>query len=310
MPVVTPPALTNIPDFPALSDRAAGTYNSKAFAFGTHMADTFNPEVAALANNVKANADDAATSASTAAAQVGLATTQALAAAGSAAVAGAVAWVSGLTYALGDARYSPINLQTYRRKVAGAGTTDPSLDATNWAKAVDTGPSGSLILLSSITASAAATVDIETGFSATYDDYLIVGSGVRSSASGASIKALLKIGGAYITAGYDGVMVYSSSLGTADVYSASANGADAWIASTNNGTTDAAGIQIQLFDANSSSVKAVTSTGGSNQLPTTSLFNFRSGFGCRTAGVLSGVRIKPNSGTITGNFRLYGIAKA
>lgn len=42
-------------------------------------------------------------------------------------------WVSGATYAKGVAAWSPINLQTYRRIVAGAGTIDPSLDPTNWA---------------------------------------------------------------------------------------------------------------------------------------------------------------------------------
>ena len=57
------PPLTDIPSFPALADRAAGTYNSKAYAFGTHMADVFNSEMLALANNVLDNADDAAASA-------------------------------------------------------------------------------------------------------------------------------------------------------------------------------------------------------------------------------------------------------
>lgn len=74
-----------------------------------------------------------------AAAQVALATTQAgnaatsaTAAANSALIAGATIWVSGTTYAIGDARFSPINYQTYRRTTSGAGTTDPSLDTTNW----------------------------------------------------------------------------------------------------------------------------------------------------------------------------------
>ena len=42
-------------------------------------------------------------------------------------------WVSGTTYVVGDLRYSPLDFQTYRRKTAGAGAIDPSLDATNWA---------------------------------------------------------------------------------------------------------------------------------------------------------------------------------
>lgn len=50
--------------------------------------------------------------------------------------AGAAKWVSGTNYAEGDCRWSPINYLSYRRKVAGAGTTDPANDTTNWARIV------------------------------------------------------------------------------------------------------------------------------------------------------------------------------
>ena len=56
------------------------------------------------------------------------------AAASSVAAAGATEWVSGTTYAEGDAVGSPITYQTYRRKTDGAGATDPSADTTNWEK--------------------------------------------------------------------------------------------------------------------------------------------------------------------------------
>jgi len=41
-------------------------------------------------------------------------------------------WVSGGTYAQGDVVRSPDNHQLYVRIVAGAGTTDPASDTTNW----------------------------------------------------------------------------------------------------------------------------------------------------------------------------------
>lgn len=44
-------------------------------------------------------------------------------------------WISGTTYAVGDVTWSPIDYLAYRRKTAGAGTTDPSADSTNWALA-------------------------------------------------------------------------------------------------------------------------------------------------------------------------------
>jgi hypothetical protein len=79
--------------------------------------------------NASARVAAAAASASSAAAS-------ALAAQASAdaadATANAVLWVSGTTYPLGFNVYSPIDYKTYRRIIAGAGTTDPSLDAVNW----------------------------------------------------------------------------------------------------------------------------------------------------------------------------------
>ncbi|PKV43675.1 hypothetical protein CLU92_0991 [Janthinobacterium sp. 61] len=41
-------------------------------------------------------------------------------------------WVGGTTYARGVSAWSPVTFQTYRRKTAGAGALDPSLDPANW----------------------------------------------------------------------------------------------------------------------------------------------------------------------------------
>ena len=45
---------------------------------------------------------------------------------------GTTLWVTGTTYVAGVFVYSPIDFQDYRRKTAGAGATDPSVDTTNW----------------------------------------------------------------------------------------------------------------------------------------------------------------------------------
>lgn len=136
MAIAPVPPLTDIPPFPALSDRAAGTYNSKAFAFATHMADTFNGEVTAVATNVRQNALEAESRATSA----GVAAATAEAAAQLVATAaGAVAWVSGTTYAKNALVISQVNSQVYRRRVAGAGTTDPANDSTNWALPIGSG---------------------------------------------------------------------------------------------------------------------------------------------------------------------------
>ena len=94
-------------------------------------------EFNALGENAYDNALEAYNSALNAGTQRTAAETAALAAASNAsaaaASAGAVLWVSGTTYAVGFRAWSPINQRVYRRKTAGAGTTDPSADPTNWA---------------------------------------------------------------------------------------------------------------------------------------------------------------------------------
>jgi len=124
------PTLSDIPPFPALSDRAAGTYNSMAFSFATHMADNFNGEMTAVAENVRNNALEAESKAEAAASAAQAAQA---AAADAVATTGVAAWVSGTTYAQNVAVSSRVNQQTYRRRVTGAGTTDPANDPTNWA---------------------------------------------------------------------------------------------------------------------------------------------------------------------------------
>lgn len=136
---------------------------------------TFGTEANALAvdaNNAQSSASASASLASTKASDATLSASLAEQAAAS---AGSIAWVSGTTYAIGALRYSPANFQTYRRKTAGAGTTDPSTDTTNWVKSFP----GGLELIATITPTVAANLDFLSVFSATYDNYLVIGQGIR-----------------------------------------------------------------------------------------------------------------------------------
>lgn len=129
--------LTPHPTFPEIGD---ANFNQLAYDWATFMAGTGQDELDALVTAVDADKDAAAESAITATAQVVLATAQAVtahneatAAASAALVLGVLPWVSGTTYAIDDVRYSPIDNLSYRRRTTGGGTTDPSLDGTNWA---------------------------------------------------------------------------------------------------------------------------------------------------------------------------------
>ena len=71
------PAFVPPPDFPALSDRALGTYNSKSYSWATAIQSTTGPNIHAIAVTAKANADEATAKSTAAADSAATATTQA-----------------------------------------------------------------------------------------------------------------------------------------------------------------------------------------------------------------------------------------
>ena len=137
------PPISNLPSPPSRQDPA--NFADEADAFLGAL-PTFQTEVNASGTYIDGKAAEVDTDAATATTQAGIATTQATnaansatAAANSAASAGGVLWVSGTSYAVGYVVYSPITFTNYRCIQATSGTTDPSLDETNW---VSTGGGG------------------------------------------------------------------------------------------------------------------------------------------------------------------------
>lgn len=166
----SPPTLTAAPASPDRADRA--TFAARAVALDDFTKNVQIPELQIAINTTYNNAVEAA---------------------GSAAAAGAILWISGTTYAVGDARISPTNFQTYRRKTVGGGTTDPNLDGTNWALVNTSTPSISRSARTSNAALAAedrgSLIDITSGtFSQTFDLAATLGSGwycyIRNSGTG------------------------------------------------------------------------------------------------------------------------------
>lgn len=117
MTISAPPVISGLPTPPDPNDRA--TYNVRAYPWSVAQG-VLATEVAAVASNVYQNALEAVASATIVENAV--------------VAIDVIPWVSGTTYAIGDVRYSPTDAQTYRRKTAGAGTTDPSTDTTNWTR--------------------------------------------------------------------------------------------------------------------------------------------------------------------------------
>lgn len=125
---VQPPNIDPVPQ-PPIQRGDRTTFSSRVDAFILWLVNAVT-QFAALASNVYNNALEAvqaAVSASTSA------QTAMSAASDAVALINVSPWVSGTTYAKNTAVISQINFQTYRRRVAGAGTTDPANDPTNWA---------------------------------------------------------------------------------------------------------------------------------------------------------------------------------
>lgn len=116
-PVAIPAASLPLPD-PA--DRA--TFSARKLEQLRWANVNLAPGANALGAAAYDNALDASASAAAAQAAAGVAS----------AATGAPLWVSGTSYADNASVVSPINRRNYRRAGAGAGTTDPSLDAANW----------------------------------------------------------------------------------------------------------------------------------------------------------------------------------
>lgn len=173
--------------------------------------------------------------------------------------------------------------------------------------------SAGLALLSTVTASTSATVDLETTFDSTYDNYMIVASGVRPVANNASLRAQLKIGGSYIaTSSY----AYRADAGdsTADTLFVSRSIGDSSFNLANrgigSGASDGCDVVMFVFEANSTTLKKRIKFSSDYSSSGTLSGDVGRGHNSGTA-ALTGVRFLMNSGNIaTGTFRLYGIANS
>jgi len=189
-----------------------------------------------------------------------------------------------------------------------AGTTGYFLQsngtsAPTWAAA----GGGGLVYLSTVTASSSASVDVETTFSSTYDNYVIVGT-VSCTTDSAALTSLFKISGSYSTSGY---YWHASLLGAADaLYNANAStNTSSFRIAGNNGSASGSslGFVMYIYNASSTSLtKKVSVTGSSNR--GTTYQSIITGGGNTGTGALTGIRFQPDVGNITGSFRLYGLA--
>lgn len=168
---------------------------------------------------------------------------------------------------------------------------------------------GAWTLLSSVTASGSATVDIETTFDATYDNYVIVASGLIGSSGVVTLNARMKIGGSYVATG--AYQWHNQHTGTtASTYSGENGTNDTTIQLGYLDGTAGSSTNLNIFvdkPAGTSQRKLIHWAGGAVTATAGTAF-YLAGVGANNStGALTGVRIYASSGNITGAFRLYGI---
>lgn len=295
MSQTTPPTITPAPTAPQRGNRT--TFSGLVDAFVTWLIAAV-AQFQALGTNCYNNCVDAfnsaVASAASAASALGYANNAAASATAAAVASGVGAWVSGTTYAIGDCRYSPIDFRTYRRKTAGAGTTDPSADATNWL--VLSVVPYALTLLATLSPTAAANVDFLNVFSSTYNNYFVSIEGVKPATD-------------------DVFMIRCANSGSVDTGTNYANGGSSAQSVGNSGTAAASkGMSglitvINVNDATNVKLLAITDVynkiGGGYATETNP-----SGY---VGGAVSGVRFYWNGGSnfsATGKIRIYGYANS
>jgi hypothetical protein len=178
-----------------------------------------------------------------------------------------------------------------------------------------TASSGAMVFLSSVTASASATVDVENTFSSTYSVYELVVSGMVPANDGEGLYVYMKIGGSYITT--SSYMYHrTGSLSTSNSYvganSGVADNAIIFANNVQNGASVPMNFKIRIYNPSSTALQKAITWEGYYQNTTTPAVAMSFGAGSNSGtDALTGIRFAMGVGNITsGTFRLYGIANS
>ena len=206
-------------------------------------------------------------------------------------------------------------LETDNLTIGGAQGSDGQVltstgSGVGWEDAAAGGTSG-LQILSTVTASNSATVDLETTLDSTYDDYVIMISDVGPATDTAFLIMQYKIS-SYLTSGYSNNNVYTNG-GTSSVANENGQADGILIGRYMGNATDEKGGMFKVFISNVHDTATITPMYGFGSFKNSS-GSYQGGWtqGANTAtGAVTGLRFKMTSGNIaSGKFRLYGVAKS
>ena len=172
--------------------------------------------------------------------------------------------------------------------------------------------SSGLVLLSTVTAAASATVDVETTFDSTYNTYLLIVDSVILSNTTSNLLARVKVSGSYANdASYQYHITTSSSASTSYSADADQSGSSIVVAGSETTQTSFRNMNFSMYirhPSEGATTRPVMDWTGTFRVTNTTLVKIVGSAGYSVLGSWTGVRFLPEGGTITsGTFRLYGI---
>lgn len=170
-------------------------------------------------------------------------------------------------------------------------------------------------LLSTVTASSSATVDIENTYDSTYDDYMIGYSNVVASTANQTFRIRLKLSGAYVTTSTYGRMTFygNSFVGTVngDGASTGLSFIDTYTNNLGNDVSMPSTGTVWLSNPTLTTTRKAIRGEFTGYANTPALVNSLFTGDNSGTGALTGVRFYFGSGNIlTGTFQLYGRRKS
>jgi hypothetical protein len=200
--------------------------------------------------------------------------------------------------------------------LSSTGVTFP--DATIQTTAATASAAPGMVLVQTVTASSSATLEV-TGFSSTYDNYVLKVTGFRAGTAGTYMKSQLKLGGSYRTgAFYKWGEIYSKQLSGWGI------GQYAYLTETefymsfsdfSAANNNHLSMDINFDDTNGSLQKGFYgryfNTGDGAGTPV-GVYSFFTGqyTGTGNTSTLDGIKFYMSSGNISsGSFKLYGLRK-
>jgi len=163
-------------------------------------------------------------------------------------------------------------------------------------------------LLSVVTASNSATVDIETTFNSTYDKYVIEVDGLTVQTNNTDLQCRLKIGGSYLSTNeYNYLTIRHGTAGTPITGAAQIQ----MVTGIGNDAADSTHFRLTLANPASTAFSKNIHFEGVTHVSTAVLFTGGAGTISSAVAALTGVRFLMSSGNIVaGSFKLYGLRKA